>query len=364
MNDISVCIITRNEEHSIEKAICSINPFVREIILVDHYSDDKTAQIARELGAKVFLRKWDNHFAEARNFSIMQATAPVILIMDADEEFVGDNQALEEAAKKVIVSQEVAARIEIQSLTANGQLSVSWITRMFPNNVDFIFKGRIHEQLYYRGGSPKVVNSSIRFYHKGYTQEEINKKNKYQRNISLLLLEHKEDPNNPYLLFQLGRTYGHMNEWIKSKKWFERALDLIKAPYPNYHSTLLLDYANILMKLKEWDKLSNVINTAIEFYPDYTDLYYIYGCAVIEARNPEWFPQIPDVFATCIEIGEVSKGKYESVQGVGSYRSHYNLGLYFELSGDIQLAEYHYRISFEQGFGLALERLNLLNQVK
>lgn len=365
MNDISVCIITKNEASWIGKAIDSVKPFVNEIIVVDHYSEDKTAEIAKNMGAKVFLRKWDKHFANARNFSIMQATAPLILIMDADEEYIGGYEALEEAAHRIKSKQGLAARIEIQSLATSGQLSVTRITRMFANHEGFKYMGRIHEQIYYKGDSPKVFNSSIAFNHLGYTQEEINKKNKYLRNIELLLLDQQENPNIPYLLFQLGRTYGQMNELIKSKEFLEKAMmEMINTPYPNYYSTLLLEYAKILMKLKEWDKLSNIINIAIEIYPDYTDLYYVYGCAVIEARNPEWFPQIPDVFSTCIELGEISDGKYETVQGVGTYRSHYNLGLYFELNGDLGLALNHYRISYEQGFDMAFERLKILNHVK
>lgn len=364
MNDMSVCIIAQNEEKYIGQAIRSIKPFVNEIIVVDHFSDDRTVEISSDLGAKVVQRNWDHDFSKSRNFSILQASSPWILVMDADEEYVDDSNALKEAIRLVNMGHGQAARVGIRSITSQGQVVHSWITRMFPNHPDFRYKGRVHEQLHYKEGYPKVINVPLKFNHYGYSPDEIQRKDKYRRNLDLLLLEHRLDSSNTYLLFQIGKTYGKMNELINSKKWLGKAMDSIEKPYPIFYSTLLLEYANTLMKLKEWGLLSDIINLAIEIYPDYTDLYYIYGSAVIEARNPEWFAQIPEVFSYCIQLGEVPEGKYESVQGVGSFRAHYNLGLFYELTGDISKALYHYEISGQQGFNQANERINFIHHNK
>ncbi|AWB46226.1 hypothetical protein DCC85_20055 [Paenibacillus sp. CAA11] len=364
MNEISVCIITRNEEEYIGRAIRSITPYVKEVIVVDHYSEDRTFEIARSLGAKVFRKSWNSDFSESRNFSISQASCPLILVMDADEEYLDDGLALQDASQLVSSEPGTAASVGIQSLTSNGQWVQSWITRLFPNHSDFKYKGRIHEQLHYKSQYPKLVSTVLNFNHYGYSPEEIKKKDKYQRNLELLLLDQGSDPENPYLMFQLGKTYGKMNELLESKVWFERALGVGQKPYPHFYSALFMEYAHTLLKLKDWESLSNIINVAIEIYPDYTDLYYIYGSAIIEAKNPEWFDQIPDVFSYCIHLGEVPRGKYESVQGVGSYRSHYNLGLYYELTGNTSEALYHYEMSGQQGFDQAKDRIKLLNYNK
>lgn len=54
---ISAIIHTLNEESIIANAIRSVTPWVDEVLVIDMYSEDRTAEIARELGAKVFLHE-------------------------------------------------------------------------------------------------------------------------------------------------------------------------------------------------------------------------------------------------------------------------------------------------------------------
>lgn len=84
MIKISSVIITYNEELNIARCIASLLPVVDEIIVVDSYSTDKTAQIAEGLNAKVFYRKF-NGFGEQKAFAVEQATNDWILSVDADE---------------------------------------------------------------------------------------------------------------------------------------------------------------------------------------------------------------------------------------------------------------------------------------
>ncbi|MBI2109717.1 glycosyltransferase family 2 protein, partial [Candidatus Woesearchaeota archaeon] len=82
---ISLCMIVKNEERFIAKAIESVKDFVHEIIIVDTGSTDKTIEIAKKYTSKIFNFKWTDNFSTARNFSIEQATQPWILVLDADE---------------------------------------------------------------------------------------------------------------------------------------------------------------------------------------------------------------------------------------------------------------------------------------
>lgn len=81
---ISLFIITRNEEAKIAKCILSAKGLVSEIIVVDAYSKDKTAQIAAEHGALVFQRPFDG-FASQKNFALSKVSCPWALNLDADE---------------------------------------------------------------------------------------------------------------------------------------------------------------------------------------------------------------------------------------------------------------------------------------
>jgi glycosyltransferase involved in cell wall biosynthesis len=89
---LSVVIITKNEEANLGRTLESVMPLVNdgrgEIIVVDSGSTDRTVEIAKSFGAKVFIEEWKGYAAQ-KNSAIGKATSDWILSLDADEE-VGD----------------------------------------------------------------------------------------------------------------------------------------------------------------------------------------------------------------------------------------------------------------------------------
>lgn len=86
MAKISVVINTRNEEKNLERAIGSVRQLADEIVVCDMHSTDKTQEIAKKLGAKVFLHEPTGYVEPARNFALSKATGDWILVLDADEQ--------------------------------------------------------------------------------------------------------------------------------------------------------------------------------------------------------------------------------------------------------------------------------------
>ncbi len=86
---LSVVIITHNEEANLGRTLESVKPLVSdgrgEIIVVDSGSTDRTVEIAKLFGAKVFVEEWKG-FAAQKNSAIDKATGDWILSLDADEE--------------------------------------------------------------------------------------------------------------------------------------------------------------------------------------------------------------------------------------------------------------------------------------
>jgi hypothetical protein len=82
---ISACVITLNEERNLSRLMASLQSIVDEIVVVDAGSADRTEAIAREHGARFFVRGWTN-YAEQKNFAAECASYDWILSMDADEE--------------------------------------------------------------------------------------------------------------------------------------------------------------------------------------------------------------------------------------------------------------------------------------
>jgi glycosyltransferase involved in cell wall biosynthesis len=95
MPQLSVVIITFNEERNIGRCLESVKDIADDIVVVDSFSTDKTEEICRTKGVRFVLHKFDGHI-EQKNWAITQAKFPHILSLDADE-------ALDETLKKSIL---------------------------------------------------------------------------------------------------------------------------------------------------------------------------------------------------------------------------------------------------------------------
>ena len=86
---LSVVIITHNEEANIARTLASVQPLLSdgkgEIIVVDSGSTDRTVQIAKSYGARIYVEEWKGYAAQ-KNSAIEKASGEWILSLDADEE--------------------------------------------------------------------------------------------------------------------------------------------------------------------------------------------------------------------------------------------------------------------------------------
>src|SRR5208337_1050737 len=70
---VSLTIIARDEQENLPKCLSSVAGLFDEIVVVDTGSTDRTREIAREFGARVFDFVWVNDFAAARNAALARA---------------------------------------------------------------------------------------------------------------------------------------------------------------------------------------------------------------------------------------------------------------------------------------------------
>jgi len=85
--DISVIILTYNEENHIKRCIENVQAFAREIFVVDSFSTDKTIEISKNYGAKVFQNEWEQNYAKQFNWALdnLPIKTKWVLRLDADE---------------------------------------------------------------------------------------------------------------------------------------------------------------------------------------------------------------------------------------------------------------------------------------
>ena len=80
---LSVAIITHNEEDNIGEALESIK-WADEIVVIDSFSADRTAEICRGYTDKVYSFEWQG-FSEQKNKAVSMTTQPWVFVLDADE---------------------------------------------------------------------------------------------------------------------------------------------------------------------------------------------------------------------------------------------------------------------------------------
>ena len=84
MTNISIVIITFNEEKNIRRCLESVKEIADEIVVVDSLSADQTKSICQEFGARFIEQKFSGYI-EQKNFALDQAKNDYVLSLDADE---------------------------------------------------------------------------------------------------------------------------------------------------------------------------------------------------------------------------------------------------------------------------------------
>jgi len=199
---LSLCMIVKNEEKNIEKALGWAKSVVYEIIVVDTGSTDKTVEMAKKMGAKVYHFEWINDFSAARNFAIDNATGNWILIIDADEYF-----EVADAKKLVLFLKEIQSNPESRekylgvgcgfyNLDDAGNFTTSGDQLRAFRNLPFLrYTGKIHEKVTIDKDNT-VILDGVMAYHTGYSETVMRDKNKIGRNVELLRPELEKNPDD------------------------------------------------------------------------------------------------------------------------------------------------------------------------
>lgn len=81
---LSVVMITKNSGRVIRRSLESVKDIADEIVIVDNFSTDKTIDIAKGYGAKIFFRK-EMDLGRLRRYGLSQAKGRWVLFLDSDE---------------------------------------------------------------------------------------------------------------------------------------------------------------------------------------------------------------------------------------------------------------------------------------
>lgn len=301
---VSLCMIVKDEEACLQRCLKSVSEIVDEIIIVDTGSTDNTIKIAKDFGAIVKTFKWNDDFAEARNFSLSFATKDWILVLDADEYLrKEDSQKFIEALNDFNNEGYI-----IKTLNYTSDINVpNYVTnlnqRIFKNNKNYHYVGAIHEQLV-PIDKAKIKQSfkiiDVGFYHTGYLSSVVKSKDKTHRNSIILKKILDEDPDNTFHLFNLANEYSQMGKLKEAEILYDQAYVNSTAKQGFFPKLVIFRLTN-LITLGEIDKAYVAIEEGLKMYPKYTDL--VFYKATLERSQGQVTKAIHD-FKKCIEMGK------------------------------------------------------------
>jgi tetratricopeptide (TPR) repeat protein len=246
---VSLTMIAKNEENTIEAAVDSVRPYVDEVVIgVDDKSEDGTLEIAKRIGDEVYEFEFLD-FADARNKAIEHSTGDWWMCIDAHEIFRNTNdwQTVEDEEGnrtevfdpkddfRGFVRQCPAPAIDTEicmDADAHGvpalQFSFPRLARWWSrwqhgtHNIPNVGGGprRRDWQMHHRRGQQAVTSRQTRDKQRG------------TMNVWTLRQDVKARPNDARAWFYLGNTYRELGEWVmalhcymeqlKHDKWGEQ----------------------------------------------------------------------------------------------------------------------------------------------
>lgn len=229
---IGVCMIVKNEEKVIEKAIESVRNTAAEIIVVDTGSTDSTLEKLQQYPeVQIHHFEWCDDFAAARNAAFEQSGADWVLFLDADE-YVSEDFI---PRLRLTLNQHEADAycFKVLSVTETGDIddksSLGGVPRLFPNTGDYRFEGKIHEVVYHRTRDKMqyVYPKNLPIYHVGYRPDVIAAKAKGNRDRELMLSAIREAPDarsTKRLYSILARDFWNTQEPEKAFQYLNEGL--------------------------------------------------------------------------------------------------------------------------------------------
>ena len=382
---LSLCMIVRDEEEFLPECLLSVSPIVDEIIVVDTGSGDRTKDIARIFGAKVYDFTWCDDFSAARNFSISKAAGDWILVLDADEVIsTADHRHLLELIREPHPFP-VAFSFETRNYTLlanrvgwvanNGvyeeEAGIGWLpstkVRLFPNtsNIRFFYpvhelvdpslkqnnltieKSRIPVHHYGKLGDKKRQEKNENYYHIGL--KKVNELggdvlalrelavqaielNRYEEAIDLWERILTIQPDMPEAFINMGSAHWQMGHYEEAVFCAEKALLLA----PHLKEAHFNRSVSLLLLGKAGESVSTLENLT-EKEPEYLAARFMLGSALCCADKSE---EALDHFAILAQ----------SKLGGGLGDAFYDLAKRFISAGLNQYAQTLIEAAFHEGY--------------
>lgn len=272
---ISVCMMVRDEEENLQRSLPSLKDLADELIVVDTGSKDKSIEVAKSFGAKVYEHPWEDDFSKHRNQSISYATCDWIFIFDADEELIAPDESSIRNLKKWLFELQkpcCSAAIVLRDIQQDRQVMKFNSVRLFKRgHVEYF--NTVHN-------APKVLNGSseapicdlVQLNHHGYdlTPEKALKKRK--RTEGLLLKRIEKDSDDVAAYFYLIQSYTAYSEYDTAIKYILKYEEIVKKNGVEFNGSIFTTAATVYRKVGDKKNVQKWILKGLKRFPRDLDL--------------------------------------------------------------------------------------------
>lgn len=245
MKTISAIVIARNEEKMIKECLASLS-FCNEIVVVDNGSDDKTEEISKKMGAKVFKYKSaDKDFSDLRNFGASKTTTDWILYVDADENV--PLRLREEIESKILKDSSFDAyKIKRKNFYFGNYEwpCIEKIERLFKKEFLKGWKGKLHESPVVDGKIGELENFLTHHTHEDITSM-VDKTLEWSKIEAELRFDLKH-PKITWWRFPRVMIFAFINSYIVEEGWKVGTAGLVESIYQVF--SIFITYARL------WEK--------------------------------------------------------------------------------------------------------------
>lgn len=296
---ICLCMIVKNESKVIKECLENLYKHINYWVICDTGSTDGTQEIIKnffndkDIKGELYEDEWKNFgYNRTLAFEKAKGKADYILVMDADDKFVG-NIKIDKNIDKYYL------KIKTSTLEFTRQL-------LFNDRFDWISVGVLHEYSTLKDKSLKnKIKSDVQ--KNCYVQynailggnRNIDKKLKYKNDINILLNGIKDEPNNERYHFYLAESYKNFGDYENACIWYKKRVDLGGWDQEVYYSlyqyslcmfkvnsnaNLLID--NLLLSYRYKPNRLESIYAIVKYYRDINPkLGYAYGIMAYDEKK-------------------------------------------------------------------------------
>lgn len=290
---VSIALIVKNEEQTLDRCLASLAGAVDEIVVVDTGSSDATVAVARRYTDRICDFPWRDDFAAARQFAFEQTHGDWVGWVDADDVVVGAEQIRSVAAAASPVVGAIYWRYAMDFDAAGQPQCQFWRERLVRNDGSWRWQGRIHEVLTSDQSWQTLRRPEVWVEHRSPAGRDATR---LQRNIPLMEAElASAGPTpSPRLLFYLGRDYASAGRSEEALTIYQRYL--AAAAWDDERYLAQTAVAGLLRSMNRLDEASHADLQAVKLKPRWPDAYF--GLAQTAYFQGRW----PDVVHWC-DIG-------------------------------------------------------------